>query len=99
MEPSLIPSLCPGKPEAWMRSLYTARQLWWRPLPRYTGGSGGPGLYHTVAPVTLEHDLPPVLDLPDVGPVLVQPHVADEKDLAMLDEAREGTVHCNDRSD
>ena len=57
-----------------------------------TGGSRGSGLYHAVATVALEHDLPPVLDLPHVGPVLVQPHVADQEDLAVLDEAREGTV-------
>ena len=57
-----------------------------------TGGSRGSGLYHAVAAVALEHDLPPVLDLPHVGPVLVQPHVADQQDLPVLDEAREGTV-------
>ena len=57
-----------------------------------TGGSRGSWLYHAVAAVALEHDLPPVLDLPHVGPVLVQPHVADQQDLPVLDEAREGTV-------
>ena len=34
----------------------------------HTGCPRGPGLYHAVAAVTLEHDLPPVLDLPHVGP-------------------------------
>ena len=41
----------------------------------------------------LEHDLPPILDLADVGPVLIQPHVADQQDLAVFNEAREGTVN------
>ena len=75
-----------------MGALHTPGQLGRRPLPRYTGGPRGPGLYHAVAAVALEHDLPPVLDLPHVGPVLVQPHVADQQDLPVLDEAREGTV-------
>ena len=41
----------------------------------------------------LEHDLSAVLYLAHVGPVLVQPHVADQQDLAVLDEAGEGAVH------
>ena len=41
----------------------------------------------------LEHDLAAVLYLAHVGPVLVQPHVADQQDLAVLDEAGEGAVH------
>ena len=35
-----------------------------------TGGSRGPGLYHAVAAVALEHYLPSVLDLPHVGPAM-----------------------------
>ena len=41
----------------------------------------------------LEHDLAAVLYLADVGPVLVQAHVADQQDLAVFNEAREGTVN------
>ena len=70
-------------------------QLGWWPLPGDAGGPRGPGLYHGVAPVTLEHDLPRVLDLPDVGPVLVQTHVANEQDLAVLDKPGEGAVNWN----
>ena len=45
----------------------------------------------------LEHDLAAVLYLAHVGPVLVQPHVADQQDLAVLDEAGEGAVHWDTR--
>ena len=76
-----------------MGALDTPGQLRRGPLPRYAGGPGGARVYHAVTAVTLEHDLPPVLDLPDVGPVLVEAHVADQKDLSMLDEARERAVH------
>ena len=57
-----------------------------------TSCSRGSGLYHGVSPVTLEHDLSPVLDLPHVGPVLVEAHVPHQEDLPVLHEAGEGTV-------
>ena len=82
-----------SQPEAGVRALHTPGELGRRPLPRHTGGSGGSWLYHAVASVTLEHDLPAVLDLPDVWPVLVQSHVTYQEDLAVLYEAREGAVH------
>ena len=51
-----------------MGALDTPGQLRRGPLPRYAGGPGGPRVYHAVAAVTLEHDLPPVLDLPHIRP-------------------------------
>ena len=57
-----------------------------------TSCSRGSRLYHGVSPVTLEHDLSPVLDLPHVGPVLVEAHVPHQEDLPVLHEAGEGTV-------
>ena len=55
--------------------------------------SRGSRLYHGESPVTLEHDLTTVLDLPHVGTILVETHAADQQDLAVLNEPREGTIN------
>ena len=41
----------------------------------------------------LEHDLAAVLYLAHVGPVLVEPHVADQQDLAVLNKPGEWAVN------
>ena len=63
------------------------------PLSPHTGGSLRSAQLQPVALVTVEYDLPVVGDLLDVGPVVVEAHVAHQEYLAVLEEAREGAVH------
>ncbi len=49
----------------------------------YIIGTGRP-IGELEAPAALEHDLPVVLHLLDVRPVVVQAHVADQKDLGVI---------------
>lgn len=47
-------------------------------------------LHHAVPAVTLEHDLTTILDLPDIGSVLIQSYVPDQEDLAIVYEPGKG---------